>query len=269
MRTPAVILLLCSLSSPCALSAQLDTLRHVNVIPGGGYSAIWGYTAPNGREYAILGCNGSGGRTPGTSIIDITDNANMRQVAFIGGPASIWREMKTYRHYGYVVSEGGGGVHIINLSQLPDTAWLVRSFNHVNGTKNTLRSHAISIHDGFMYLNGCAGWSPGGMLIFDLRNDPENPQYVGEYQPEYIHDSYVLRDTIYASAINGNGGLYIADATNKASIRQIGKITYPGSGTHNAWVTKNRRYAITTDEIGSTVKNLKFWDISALPAIPS
>ena len=251
---------------------QMDTLRHLNVLPGGGYSAVWGYTAPNGREYAIIGCNGSSGRTPGTSFVDITDNANMKQVAFIAGPASQWREMKTFRQYAYVVTEASAatGVQIINLSQLPVTASLVRTFNYTNGGLNTAKSHTITITDGYMYLNGCANWSPGGMLIFDLRNDPTNPVYVGQYQPAYIHDSYVLRDTIFGSAIYAGGGVYIADARNKANIVPIGKISYTGSGTHNSWVTKDRRYVITTDEIGNiSPKQLHFWDISSLPIIPT
>jgi hypothetical protein len=99
--------------------------------------------------------------------------------------------------------------------------------------------------------------------------DPTTPQYAGEYQPESIHDAYVLRDTIFASAVNGGGGLYVADASVKTNVRTIGKIVYAGSGTHNAWVTKDRRYAVTTDEIGSTPKTLKMWDIAALPSIPS
>lgn len=256
-------------SSALAQPTTLDTIRHYDVQPLGSYSAIWGYTGPDGREYALLGVNGGTSYPGGTSIIDITENDNIRQVAFINGPNSSWREMKTYRHYGYIVSEGGGGVQIVNLSQLPDTAWLVRSFMYSQGPDNITRSHAISIHDGFMYLNGCANWDQGGIVIFDLRSDPENPVYVGQYQPEYIHDSYVLRDTIYGAAIYSGGGLYIADARNKASIQTIGKITYTGSGTHNAWVTKDRRYVITTDEIGSTPKTLKMWNIENLPTIPT
>lgn len=268
-----LFLLATGMLMPLALAypqpTQLDTIKHFDVQPLGSYSAIWGYTAPDGREYALLGVNGGTGHQGGTSIIDITNDVDVREAAFIVGPTSSWREMKTYRHYAYIVSEGGGGVQIVNLSQLPDTAWLVRSFNYTVGSANTLRSHSVSIHDGFLYLNGCAGWSPGGMLIFDLRTDPENPVYVGQYQPEYIHDSYVLRDTIYASAIYGGGGLYIADARNKSNIQTIGKIVYTGSGTHNAWVTKDRRFVITTDEIGTTAKTLKVWDIGNLPTIPT
>jgi choice-of-anchor B domain-containing protein len=257
---------------PTIVSAQtsLDTLRHLNVKPGGGYSAVWGYTAPNGREYALIGCNGSAGQQAGTSFVDITDNANVRQAGFTPGPASSWREMKTYRQYAYIVTEASGsGTQIVDLSYLPDSVHLVRTFVYTQGTNNTAKSHTITISDGFMYLNGCANWSPGGIVIFDLRTDPTNPTFVGTYEPEYIHDSYVLRDTIYGAAVYTGGGIHIANARNKASIQEIGKITYTGSGTHNAWVTKDRRFVISTDEIGSTQKTLKFWNISNLPTIPT
>ena len=79
------------------------------------YAALWGYVAPDGREYAILGC------VLGTSFVDITDSANNREVDYF--PANInlsnpdignlWREMKIYSHYAYVVSEADtSGVEI-------------------------------------------------------------------------------------------------------------------------------------------------------------
>jgi choice-of-anchor B domain-containing protein len=250
------------------MGTELTLLGQLNVRPGADYSALWGYTAPDGREYAVLGVQGGGGHPGGTSFIDITDPSNMYEAAFVTGPTSLWREMKTYDHYAYIVTESGGGVQIIDLSALPDTAWLVRSFNYQNGGRNISSSHTISIHDGIMYLNGSSGWSPGGIVMFDLRQDPENPVYLGNYQPGYVHDCYVLRDTIYAAGIYGNG-LFIGDARNKASVQTINTITYSGAGTHNAWVTKDRRFVITTDEIGTTPKTLKIWDITDLPSVPS
>ncbi len=247
----------------------LDSLAHLDVQPLGSYSALWGYTAPDWREYALRGVNGGTGHAGGTSIIDITDTDSLRQVAFIPGPVSSWREMKTYLHYAYVVTEAGGGVQIIDLSALPDTARLITSFNYTSGSNSIARSHTISIHDGFLYLNGCGQWSIGGIVVFDLRNSPTAPVFAGEYQPDYIHDCYVRNDTIFAAAVYGGGGLYIADARNKAAVTTIGKISYAGSGTHNAWVTKDRRYAVTTDEIGTTPKSLKIWDLTQLPSVPT
>ena len=41
------------------------------------YSAVWGYVAPDGREYAIIGC------FDGTSFVDITDADNIHEVGFV------------------------------------------------------------------------------------------------------------------------------------------------------------------------------------------
>lgn len=43
------------------------------------YSGCWGWTAPNGKEYAIVGTY------TGTAIIDITTGAT--EVAYISGPS--------------------------------------------------------------------------------------------------------------------------------------------------------------------------------------
>src|SRR3989304_6985070 len=78
--------------------------------PPFAFSSCWGYTAGNGREYALIGVY------EGTSIIDITNPSNLVEAAFVRGPSSIYREMKTYLQYAYIVSEGGGGVQIVDLS---------------------------------------------------------------------------------------------------------------------------------------------------------
>src|SRR5688572_4509817 len=57
------------------------------------YSAVWGYTADNGREYAILGCPN------GTAFYDVTDTTNIVECDFLPGVTSSWREMKTFGKY--------------------------------------------------------------------------------------------------------------------------------------------------------------------------
>lgn len=222
------------------------------------YAACWGYVAPDGHEYAILGT------FQGTSIVDL-DATPIREVAFIPGASNEWKEMKTWGHYLYAVSEASSqGLQIINLSQLPDTAWLVRSVTSVGG-RNVSRSHTITVADGYLYLNGAnSSGQRGGSIILSLA-DPENPTFVGEWQPAYFHDVYVRRDTLYAAAL-GNG-VYIGSVANKASPDSIARITYAGSGTHNTWASVDGRFLFTTDEVGSTTKNMKVYDISALPGI--
>jgi len=264
---PIVLGILC-LSASAHSQNGVRLIGNANIPHGSGYAGCWGYTAPDGREYVITGCRN------GTSIIDITDTLSLQEVAFISGPSSTWREMRTYQNYAYVVTEAGGGTQIIDLSGLPDTAVLVTSFTYTSGSRNTSRAHTIEIFDGYMYLNGCASWtqSPplatGGIVIFSLTN-PTSPQFMGSYDDRYIHDSYVRNDTIFAAAINSGGGVDIIDARVKSNPQAIARITYSGSGTHNAWTTKNGGYVISTDEISSTPKNLKFWDLSMLPSPPS
>ncbi len=235
-----------------------------NFIPpsGGGYTAgCWGWTdSAGGREYALLG------NSTGTSIVEITDVGNIVERDFIPGPASNWRELMTWGHYAYVVSEGGGGTQIIDLSYLPDSAHLVRSFVHTSGAKSTNRAHTVHVRDGYLYLNGCAQWSPGGILIFDLA-DPENPVFTGEYAENYVHDCFVRNDTIFAAAIYGIG-VEIIDATDKSAPLKIFTISYPGSGTHNTATTADGRYVLSTDEINAAAKTLKIWDLSSPPLFP-
>jgi len=215
------------------------------------YASCWGYVAPDGHEYALIGTYS------GTSIIDLDANP-IREVAYIPGANSEWKELKTWGQYAYCVSEGNQGVQIINLSQLPDTAWLVRSVSSAGG-RNISRNHTVTVADGFLYLNGSASGG-GGTIILSLA-DPENPVYVGEYQPEYLHDTYVRRDTLYGAAIYG-GGVYIASLQNKANPQTIGRITYASAGTHNTWVSTNGRYVFTTDEISNPQKNMKVFEIT-------
>lgn len=245
-------------AQPVSFIANVD-IPHGGPGPNFGfyYASCWGYVAPDGHEYALVGCYG------GTSIIDL-DATPMQEVAFIPGPGSEWKELKTWGHYAYVVSENSGhGLQIINLSQLPDTAWLVRSVSSIEG-KNISTNHTVTVADGYLYLNGStSGGQVGGSLIFNLL-DPENPAYEGQYQPAYLHDTYVRNDTLYGAAINGQG-VYVASVVSKRTPGTLGLLTYPGSGTHNTWAAVGSRYVFTSDEIGSTAKNMKVFDITSLP----
>lgn len=256
----------------CAANAQatggvtlVDTLNRAHGVSPQNtkFSSCWGWVSPDGREYAFIGCY------TGTSIIDLNVSP-IREIGFVPGNTAsyAYREFKSYKNYLYIVSEGGRGVQILNLSRLPDTSGiLVREFNFTGVGGNISYSHTVTLADGYLYLNGSSGWGARGMVFFSLRNDPTNPEYVGQYQPEYIHDSYVRNDTLYGAAIYAGGGLHVVDVRNKSNPTLIRKITYTGSGTHHAWASISGRYAMTTDEIGS-VNNLKIWDMVNLGSGP-
>ncbi len=255
-----VLALTVSLTATNTNAQNVSLVGHIDKRHGGpgpsygfNYASCWGYVAPDGHEYALIGTYS------GTSIIDL-DADSLREVAYIPGANSEWKELKTWGQYAYCVSEGNQGVQIINLSQLPDTAWLVRSVSSLGG-KNISRNHTVTVADGYLYLNGStSGGQTGGAIILSLA-DPENPVYVGQYQPTYLHDTYVRRDTLYGAGIYGDG-VFIASLQNKANPQTLGVVTYANSGTHNTWVSTNGHFLFTTDEIGSTQKNLKAFELT-------
>ena len=84
---------------------------------GGAASAndIWGWTAPGGREFALVGL-----RT-GTAFVEITDPVNSVYLGSLPTATgnSSWRDIKTYLHYAYIVSEASAhGMQVFDLDQL-------------------------------------------------------------------------------------------------------------------------------------------------------
>ncbi|MBS1517759.1 MAG: choice-of-anchor B family protein [Bacteroidetes bacterium] len=234
--------------------SNMQMLGNVNEFTAGGtptgwhYSACWGYAA-GGREYAIIG------HYAGTTVYDITNPGNIVNSGTVAGPGSFYnyREMKTYSHYLYIVSEGGSGVQIVDLQYLPDSLHLIQNYTFAGYTK----SHTISQEGRYLYSNG-GNYNNGGVFILDLL-DPENPVKRGQWGTRYIHDCFVRNDTIYGAAIS-SGFMVFLDATNKDNITLIREFTYPSAVTHNAWTNGDRTVLVTTDEGGTN--HAKLWDIS-------
>lgn len=215
------------------------------------YSAIWGYKAPDGREYAILGC------PSGTAFIDVTDSANIHEVDYLTGLTSSWREMKTYSHYAYIVSEAtNSNLQIVDLQYLPDSVSLVKTWNYTGYT----RTHSISQSGHYIYLNGGNSNSIGGITVLDVI-DPVNPVKLGQWTTLYVHDCRVENDTIYAANIN-DGKVSIINASNKSSLSTVTSFTnLPGSGPHNTALSENRKRLFVSDEIGTAPYRMKVWNI--------
>jgi choice-of-anchor B domain-containing protein len=237
-------------------------LKHLNPRPTNNqykYSACWGYAAPNGREYAVLGC-----RT-GTSFVDITDTNNIHEVGFVAGTNSEWREMKVYSHYAYIVSEAGSsGVQIVDLQYLPDSVHYVKKFTAAGHSS----THSISQSGPYLYLNGANGSfvQNGGIAILDLSVDPENPVLKGKWTTDYVHDCRIVNDTIWASNIY-TGKTAIINATNKNSLTTV-RIwnSYPQAtiSTHNCAITNDRKYILTTNEMDAPVGKMFIYNIQDL-----
>ncbi len=231
------------------ISAQNNVtfLSNLNPHPAAGYANIWGYVAPNGTEYALLGVG------TGTSIISLADPSNPVECAFIPAPQSLWRELKVWSHYAYVATDAtGNGLQIIDLAPLPDTAILVNTLNtYFNDC------HDLLIDNGYCYTVG--GDGIGGLRILNLA-DPVNPVQTAYYTASgYIHDIYIWNDTVIASC-GSSQQYHLINVTNKSNPQFISASqTLPGIYAHSGWMTENKRYFFATEEFN--VRDMTVWDL--------
>ena len=241
-----------------AISANAQNVNIVqrSRVPYPGTSNIWGYVDTTNREYALVGANDR------LSIVDVT-NPDAPVIKFsVPGPNSEWREIRTWGKYAYVTTEGGGGVTIVNLKNLPDTV-TYKQYKGDAGILNQLNAiHALHIDNGKLYLYG-GGLQQGKAKVFSLA-DPWNPHYLGTVSNRYVHDGFVRNDTLYSCQVY-DGLLEIIDARNPAAPVVIVSQTTPKQFTHNSWMSTDRKVIYTTDEVsGSWVTAYDITDMQNL-----
>ena len=222
-----------------ALFGQLNMTYVSNVTYNQDLNDIWGYVAPDGTEYALVGLR------EGVSVVSLADPANPVEVSYLPGPSTTWRDIKTWDQYAYVTNESSNGVMVIDLTD-PNNATSVDYTDLGNG--DFLSSiHNIYIDEfGYVYLAG-ANVNEGGAVILDVFTDPANPAFVSYGNDVYAHDYYARGNILYASEIYG-GELVLYDVTDKNNIIQMGAVETPFSFTHNAWPTDDATVVFTTDE---------------------
>ncbi len=229
-----------------------------------GGSDCWGWTSPDGTEYAIMGVR------DGIAVV----NAHTMQIkGVVPGPQTpatyYWRDVETYRHYAYAVSELTGtnqGLSVIDLQYLPDSLHFVGSFPLNLSGAVTAHTIAIDTARGFAYCerNGAAGQP---IVILSLAN-PEAPAFVGSFGPttgQSIHDMFARNDTVFVAEgwnSSSQGSWSVWNCANKASPALITRVFFPGAGyVHSAWATEDRNFLLTTEEIPAG-QTMKLWDIS-------
>lgn len=238
-------LIICSLLTLNTIHAQLNMslLSTIDYTPR--TSDIWGWVDPDdGTEYAIVGL------LNGVSIVSLADPNNAVEVANIPGQNSIWRDIKTWGNYAYVVTDQNGtteGLTVIDMSDLPNSASYFHWTPDLAGLGELETCHNIYIDEnGYAYLAGC-NLNEGGMLFIDVFSDPGNPVFVGAAPNTYAHDVYVRDNKMYAAEIY-EGRLAIYDVDDKQSPSFLGGVETPFEFTHNVWLSEDGNIAFTTDE---------------------
>src|SRR5690349_11733976 len=147
-----IILFSCIISGSIgqALAQNLNLKLEANLSYGSeGLSNIWSWKDPqDGKEYALVGA------ANGMSVVDISTPTAPKKIVQIPGPNSSWREIRTNGNYAYITTEGGGGLQIVDLTNLPGTNLTTKIWNPTISGKVLSSIHALQIDNGRIYLYG-------------------------------------------------------------------------------------------------------------------
>jgi choice-of-anchor B domain-containing protein len=230
----------------------------------------WGWTDPDdGTEYALVGLDN------GTAFLDISDPINPIYLGKLPThtSSSLWRDVKVYNNYAFVVSEANNhGMQIFDLTRLRDVSNPPETFTedaHYGGFGG---AHNIVINEETGYAYGVGADYSGGAHFVNIQ-DPLNPIGEGGYSGSgYTHDAQVVvydgPDSDYAGKeiyIGSNEDkVVIVDVTDKTNPVLISVVTYTNDAyTHQGWFTEDLNYFILGDEIdelnfGFNTRNIVF-----------
>lgn len=278
----------------------------VSKVSRSGVAGTWGYTAPDGSRYALMGT------AKGVLVLDLRDSANPRVVDEIDGPTNTtspgiyWREMRVYGSHAYIVSEHNnfrGGIMILDLSGLPASVRFVKAVTPRDGI---LPAHTIDIDTarGLLYLQrrNTSGPFPassapsydsarrahdadgegkgehehaapgsGAIEIYDIKTDPENPRYITTFHQNLsVHDMTAVGDYVYA-ADGEASGFSIWDVKNPAAPTLVVRWQVEsGHFAHNIWPSGDGTFVVTTEELPTGLP-ARVWKLngSAAPTLLS
>jgi choice-of-anchor B domain-containing protein len=211
-------------------------------------SDIWGFADSTGTEYALVSYRTS------FRIFNLEDPTTPKEIYKVDGVLSEWRDIKTYQNYAYVIADRGqDGVLIVDMNDIPN------SFNHkffrpeisvnISGETNTGfvdKCHNIFIDDGILYFVECKPLYRG-VLMFDLKDDPMNPKYLGNAVSDESHDIFV-RDNIIYSADVWTGNLSITDVSNKTNPVLLALEPTPNIVLHATWLSDDSKTVFVVHE---------------------
>lgn len=228
---------------------------------GGGGSDCWGWRSPDGIRWAIMGLSNR------LWFYDYENSRSHSVPAPDGEPCGggvVWRDMATYQHYCYAVSECSGenaGIIVMDMSFLPDSVHLVQvmpvSPADTSVEHNNSHNLAVDTVIGTLFVEANGARSA---YVYSLA-DPANPLYSGSIGTGGIHDMHAVNDTVYL-AEGGSHNFSIWSRINPLfQFSMIVRVGIPNGGyVHNVWTNHDRTLLASTEE--TYQKTVKLWDIS-------
>ena|GEM_PF-58250 len=237
---------------------------------GVSLSGSWGWTDPvTGHDIALIG------RTDATAFVDVTDPVNPKYLGDLprtkGANMSSWREIKTYKNYALIVSDGSGdhhGIQIFDLTKLRNVSTPRRWTEDAHFDAGSIHDIAVNEASGYAYAVGTASGGErcgGGSLMINMKN-PLKPEFAGCFADVgagrgYTHDilcvMYKGPDKRYTGheicMASNEKTVSIQDVTDKKNPKVLSNADYPTPGyTHQGWFTEDQRYFFMNDETDET-----------------
>ncbi|MFM1876753.1 MAG: hypothetical protein RL266_2490 [Bacteroidota bacterium] len=195
----------------------------------------------NGREYALVGVNN------GFSIVDVQDPTNPTEVYFEQGASSIWRDPFYHNGHAYCVTEGGGGLLIVDMSPLPGSTNLPTTlYTGTNIPWSSAHNMFIDTENDKAYIFGSNNID--GVIILDI-STPMAPVELGVWNTHYIHDGFVRGDTLWAACLEA--GTFLIDVSTPSNPVVLANWITPSVFAHNVWPSDDNAFCYTTDEVES------------------
>jgi choice-of-anchor B domain-containing protein len=232
-----IVILACS-----QVSAQLNLqqIAHVPNDSGVTLAGCWYHVDSAGTEYALIG------HRLGLDIYDLSDPTQPDRLFRIPSVVSNWREVRTWAGFAYFGSEGPeSGITIVDLRELPDTIY-TKVWKGNDSLENKIqRSHTVGVADGKLYIYGSS--APNNGAIICSLDDPWNPDFLGQYQVNYLHDGFVRNDTLWGSEIF-QGQFSVVDVSNPEQPELLTTQPTTGAFNHNSELDHAGKILFTADE---------------------
>ncbi len=206
------------------------------------YNDVWGYVDNAGGEYAIIGAEDK------VYFLKITNPTNPVKIAeFELGSKTAWRDIKTFGHYAYAVSEGltNEGLVIFDLCAIEEG--VVSQVYQENEDFGKAHNIFIDVAKELLYVVG-ANTQSDGLIVYDLSINPSVPKLLTKktLPGGYVHDIFVKDDLAFCS--HGFKGLYIYDVSNPATPLLRANLNTSGYN-HSSWGMREDGLLVYAQEI--------------------
>lgn len=240
------------------VSKNCQLLSEVKPSTSPQFNDVWGYVDPaTGRECAILG------GTASTYVVETTNpTAPVVRGDFshssAGWSTSIWSDMKAWKGYAYVVTEGGGGIKILDLRDMTNpkyvTTWGTTLWSHAHNI-------AMDMERGIVVVHGTGGTRGESLRFIDVDTTPGSPTLLATWTGPYQHDLALQHGLLHGSEIYAGRYALYDISQSMSSPTLLGSVQTPRTFTHNTWPTYDDKYCVTTDERSNGP--MAIYDISA------